>query len=182
MAPGDAECRRLIVAVRHPVYRTCLALMYACGLRISEAVSLRPEQVHGGAGVLRIIGKGNKERVLPLPASLLLAMRAAWKTHRNRQWVFAIAQEGNHVSPRSVRGALDEVCVQQGVSDVTPHSLRHGFATRLLERGVDVRVVQILLGHASIKSTEIYTHLTEPLRQQVSAKLEELADGLVGTF
>lgn len=161
-----------------PVYRVCLALMYACGLRISEAVSLRPEQIDAGQGVIRIIGKGNKERLLPLPQVLLIAMRLDWITHRNRQWVLATCAQGNHISPRAVRGALNAAAAREGIPGVTPHCLRHGFATRLLERGVELRVVQILLGHASIRSTEIYTHLTEPLRQQLRPKLDELADGL----
>ncbi len=161
-----------------PVYRACLALLYACGLRISEAVALRPEQIDGKQGVIRMIGKGNKQRLLPLPSSLLLAMRLAWKTHHNRPWVFATARQGNHVSPRSVRGALNRARVQEGLPGVTPHSLRHGFATRLLERKVELRVVQILMGHSSIRSTEIYTHLTEPIRQQVRAELDDLANGL----
>ena len=152
--------------------------MYACGLRISEAVSLRPEQIDARQGVIRIIGKGNKERLLPLPSSLLTAMREDWITHRNRQWVLATCAQGNHISPRSVRGALSAAGAQEGISGVTPHCLRHGFATRLLERGEQLRVVQILLGHSSLKSTEIYTHLTEPIRQQLRPKLDELADGL----
>jgi len=156
--------------------------MYACGLRIHEAVGLRPEHIDATQGVIRLIGKGNKQRLLPLPSSLLIAMRLAWKTHRNRQWVLATGPEGNHVSPRAVRGALSAAAAQEGITGVTPHCLRHGFATRLLERGVQLRVVQILLGHANMKSTEIYTHLTEPLRQQLRHKLDELADGLVGTF
>ena len=153
--------------------------MYVCGLRIGEAVSLRPEQIDARRGVIRIIGKGNKERLLPLPSSLLSAMRVAWDVHRNRQWVFATRREGPHPSSRSLRGALYAACDRAGVAHLTPHSLRHGFATRLLEHGVELRVVQILLGHSSIRSTEIYTHLTEPIRQQLRPKLDELADGLV---
>jgi len=165
--------------VPRPVYRVGLALLYVCGLRIGEAVSLRPKQIDARQGVIRIIGKGNKERLVPLPPALLSALRLAWTTHRNRQWVLATRPQGRHVSPRSVRGALCAACAQEGITDVTPHCLRHGFATRLLEKGVDLRVVQILLGHSSIKSTEIYTHLTEPIRQQLRPKLDELADGLV---
>jgi integrase/recombinase XerD len=160
------------------VYRVCLTLMYVCGLRISEAVSLRPQQVDAERCVIRIIGKGNKERLIPLPPALLTAMRLAWKTHGNRQWVFAARPQGMHTSPRSVRGAFDEACVREKVPGLTPHNLRHGFATRLLEQGVDTRIVQILMGHASIRSTEIYTHLTEPIRQQLRAKMDALADGL----
>jgi len=160
------------------MYRVCLTLMYVCGLRISEAVSLRPQQVDAQRGVIRIIGKRNKERMIPLPAALLTAMRRAWTTHRNRQWVFAARSWGMHSSARSVRGAFDEACVRENVPGLTPHNLRHGFATRLLEHGVELRVVQILLGHASIRSTEIYTHLTEPIRQQLRAKMDALVDGL----
>jgi integrase/recombinase XerD len=164
--------------VGHPVYRVCLALMYACGLRISEAVVLRPEQIDGQNNVILLIGKRNQQRLLPLPASLLKAMRLAWTTHRNRQWVFATTKQGKHVSPRAVRGALNDARVREDLPDVTPHCLRHGFATRLLERGVNLRVVQMLLGHSSIRSTEIYTHLTEPIRQRVRAELDDLANGL----
>jgi len=168
----------VIAAVERPVYRVCLMVMYICGLRISEAVSLRPEHIDAGAGLIRVIGKGNKQRIVPLPAALLTAMRRAWKTHGNRQWVFATRPCGPHVAGKSVRRALNDASARQGVADLTPHCLRHGFATRLLERGVEVPVVQILLGHASIRSTEIYTHLTEPIRQQLRQKLDEMADGL----
>jgi len=153
--------------------------MYVCGLRIGEALSLRPEQIDAQRGVIRIIGKGNKERLLPLPHALLIAMRQAWETHRNPQWVFATRQKGPHPSSRSLRAALYAACDRAGMAHLTPHCLRHGFATRLLERDVPLRVVQILLGHSSIKSTEIYTHLTEPIRQQLRPKLDELADGLI---
>jgi integrase/recombinase XerD len=152
--------------------------MYTCGLRIHEAISLRPEQIDARRGTIRIIGKGNKERLLPLPPSLLIAMRRAWKTHGNRQWVFATRPAGRHMGAQSLRRAFNAACAQEGICGHTPHSLRHGFATGLLERGVEVRIVQILLGHANIRSTEIYTHLTEPLRDQLRPKVEQLAAGL----
>ena len=161
------------------MYRVCLALMYVCGLRIHEAVSLRPQQIDATqGGVIRIIGKGNKERLIPLPHALLIAMRLAWKTHRNRQWVFATRPQGQPLCIKSLRRAFHAACASQNITGLTPHCLRHGFATRLLEREVELRLVQILLGHSSIKSTEIYTHLTEPVRQQLRPKLDELADGL----
>lgn len=152
--------------------------MYGCGLRIHEAVSLRPQQIDAKRRVIRIIGKGNKERLVPLPQSLLLAMRQAWCTHGNRNWVFARAGYRGHLCPKSLRQAFKAAARAQGIVNLTPHGLRHGFATRLLERGVDTRVVQILLGHASIHSTEVYTHLTEPLQRQLRQQQEHLVAGL----
>jgi site-specific recombinase XerD len=177
-APTDPECRRIIGGVRHPVYRACLALIYACGLRIEEAVSVRPGQIDAKQGTLRLIGKGNKERQVPLPLPILNVVRRAWTTHRNRQWVFATAAEGQHLCVRTLRAAFHGACAEAGISGLTPHSLRHAFATRLLERGIELRLVQILLGHSSIRTTEIYTHLTEPLRQQLRDELNKLMDGL----
>lgn len=153
--------------------------MYCCGLRISEAISLRPGQIDAKGGVLRIIGKGNKERLVPLPETLLPALREMWKTHRNRQWVFARSASGGHLNVRVLREAFHGACARAGLDGLRPHSLRHGYATRLLEEGVDVRVVQMLLGHASIKSTQIYTHLTTPIRDQLRPKLAQLAKGLL---
>lgn len=168
----------MIAAVECPVYRVCLMVMYLCGLRISEAVRLRPEHIDTARGVIRVTGKGNKQRIVPLPAALLGAMRRAWTTHRNRQWVFATGEHKSHVNGKTVRRALGYASACQGIADLTPHCLRHGFATRLLERGVDLRIVQILMGHADIRSTEIYLHLTEPIRQQLRQTLEEMAQGL----
>jgi hypothetical protein len=89
--------------------------MYACGLRIGEAVSLRPRQVDARQGVNRIIGKGNKERLLPLPESLLLAMRQVWRTHRNPDWVFAVTGRKNHICIKSLRGAFQAAAQQQDI-------------------------------------------------------------------
>lgn len=165
--------------MKHPVYRVGLTLMYGCGLRIGEVLSLQPQHVDRQRGILRVIGKGNSERLLPLSASLLEAMSHAWRAHRNRQWVFAIPSTGNPLHRNTLARALKIAGAQVGIFGVTPHSLRHAFATRLLERNVELRVVQVLLGHARLSTTEIYTHVTEPLRQQVRPKLEELIRGLV---
>src|SRR6516165_5888309 len=109
------------------MYRVCLTLMYVCGLRISEAVSLQPGQIDAQRGVIRVIGKGNKERLIPLPRALLAALRAAWwENHRNQEWVFAARSQGKHSSVRSVRGAFDRACAREGIGGLTPHNLRHG--------------------------------------------------------
>ena len=89
MAIGDAEFRRLLGAVEKTKYRLCFSLMYACGLRSGEAVGLPIERIDGDRRILRIVGKGDKERLVPLPASLLGPVRAFWATHRNRTLLFA---------------------------------------------------------------------------------------------
>ena len=130
--------------------------------------------------LLRIIGKRNKERALPLTEPTLAMLREVWKIHRSIQWLFSNRNGTGHLSRRTARQAFNAARVACGYDDhFTPHTLRHSFATRLLEKGVDIRLVQILLGHASIRSTETYTHLTEPLRRDLR---QLLGDAFAGLF
>jgi site-specific recombinase XerD len=137
---------------------------------------------HAGVGavdranqVLRIIGKGDKERLVPLPQPVLDDLSWLWRTHRNRRWLFpnhrGDAPLNNRVLSRSFAIAAAAAGIRRGV---TPHALRHSYATRLIENGVDIRVVQILLGHAGIASTAIYTHLTTPTRASLHSLLDRL--------
>jgi integrase/recombinase XerD len=157
----------------------CLAAMYACGLRISEATSLEVTSVDRTNHVLRIIGKGNKERLAPLPQPVLDDLGQLWRTHRNRRWLFpnhaGDAPLNNRVLSRSFAAAAATTGIP---GRVTPHALRHSFATRLFENGVDIRVVQVLLGHASLGTTAIYTHLTTPTRASLHTLLDRLMTGL----
>jgi integrase/recombinase XerD len=153
--------------------------MYACGLRISEAATLEVTAIDGANGLVRVIGKGNKERRVPLPQPVLEELRRLWKTHRNPRWLCP-KRNGSGPLCRDMLARTFKVAAREaGITKrLTPHSLRHGYATRLLERGVDTRIVQILLGHARIASTAIYTHLTEPTRTQLKAILDKLMTGL----
>lgn len=179
MAIGDGEFRRLLGAVEKAKYRLCFSLMYACGLRSGEAVGLPIERIDGARRILRIVGKGDKERLVPLLAVLPGPMRAFWATHRNRTWLFPAQRGDGPMALKYVRIAFRRACAEAGLPRiVTPHSLRHGYATRLLEANVSIRVVQGLLGHASIRSTQRYTHLTEPIRRQVHASVDALFAGL----
>lgn len=168
------EFRLLVAAIRRPDYRLCAHLMYFCGLRISEAVSLRVSNIDSTRMVLRIIGKGNKEHYVPFPRALVASMRAFWKTHRNRTWLFPGRFGLRHVPASSVRTGFRMARDTAGIDEnVTPHSLRHSYATRLLERGVDVGVVHMLLRHSSMQSTRIYMHLTDPMRQDIHQRINE---------
>jgi site-specific recombinase XerD len=174
-ARSREDCRALIAAIRHPVYRACFATMYACGLRLSEGASLPVSAVDSKQMLLHIIGKGNKERVVPLSEPVLQMLREVWKTHRNPKWLFPRRKgKSQHVAFSTMRKVFNNARHECLFNDrFTTHTLRHSFATHLLEEGVDIRIVQILLGHASLKSTQIYTHLSEPLRKDLRKLLGE---------
>jgi integrase/recombinase XerD len=151
--------------------------MYACGLRISEATTLEIAAVDRANQVLRIVGTGDKERLVTLPQPVLDQLGHLWLTHHNRRWLFpnhfGDAPLSNRVLSRTFAAATTGI--QCGA---TPHTLRHSYATRLIENGVDTRIVQILLGHASIATTAIYTHLTTPTRASLHSLLDRLMTGL----
>jgi len=175
----DEDCRRLIATLEKPLYRGCFALIYAYGLRLSEAITLPVTAVDSKQMVIRLIGKRNKERALPLTESMLHMLREVWKTHRSKKWLFPSRRLASHVPDATIRAAFNKARSECGFdSKFRPHSLRHSFATHLLQRGVDIRIIQILLGHSSIQSTEIYTHLTEPLREDLRQLLRQTTDGL----
>ncbi len=154
--------------------------MYACGLRLTEACRLPISAINSKQMVLRIIGKRNKERVVPLSEPTLDMLRQVWKTHRSKTWLFPRCDDPTrHVPQNTVGKAIRIARTTCLLGDTfTSHTFRHSFATRLLEQGVDLRVVQILLGHASIQSTAIYLHFTEPVRANIRTLLGKFFGGL----
>lgn len=173
VALSQEECRRLFAGFRKPVYRLCALAMYTLGLRISEATGLKTESILASQMLVRIVGKRNRERAIPLPPSLLQALRRFWCTHRHPTWIFPNAKRNGPLYRKGMYRAFHSARSQAGLPvRVTPHALRHSFATHLLESRVDLRTVQILLGHASITSTQIYTHLTQPMRLDLQQRLD----------
>ena len=153
--------------------------MYACGLRISEAATLEVGAIDSANQRLRVIGKGDRERLVPLPRPVLEDLRSVWKTHRNPRWLFPNHYGANSANQQVLRHSFQDAARAAGITRrVTPHALRHSYATRLLESGVDTRVVQILLGHVNIATTAIYAHLTEPTRHSLARILDALMTGL----
>ena len=155
--------------------------MYACGLRISEAATLEVTAIDTAHGVLRVIGKGDKERRVPLPEPVLNDLRGVWRHHRHPRWLFPNRTGTAPLSTGVLVRTFAAAARTAGLDDPrrpTPHTLRHSYATRLLENGVDTRIVQVLLGHENIATTAIYTHLTEPTRARLSHLLDTLMGGL----
>jgi integrase/recombinase XerD len=166
---------RLIAALKRPDYQLCCSLMLALGLRIGDVVPLTVNSINATQMLVRVIGKRNKERVLPLPETLLVALRRFWLTHRHRRLLFPNCRGTAPLCVKSLRHAFNQARDTLGIpKTIKPHSLRHGFATHLLENGVDIRIVQILLGHASLRSTEIYTHLTKPMCENLRHQLDRM--------
>lgn len=152
--------------------------MYACGLRIGEAVALEVGSIDKSNQLLRVIGKGNKERCVPLPQPVLDDLRKLWLTHRNPRWLFPNRSNSGPVGRDTLHATFAMLVKAAGITGITSHCLRHSYATRLLENGVDTRVVQILLGHANIATTAIYTHLTEPTRASLRSLLDRVMTDL----
>lgn len=148
--------------------RLMVEVMYACGLRLSELCNLKMEDISFADDFIRIIGKGDKERIVPFYPSLeknikyyVKAVRSLWVKDLDNPYVF-VNQRGDKITPRGVQYILDKAVINAGLDiHVHPHMLRHTFATHLLDNGVDLRVVQELLGHASLSTTQIYTHVSQ---------------------
>lgn len=175
------EVWRILEAVRYPVYRVCLTTIYSCGLRVSEGALLPVGSVDSARMMLRVLGKGSKEREVPLPEKTLLLLRDFWRTHRSAQWLFPARvrneDQSRHVPIINVQNAFARARRHSGVKKAAHvHTLRHSYATHLLEAGVNLRVIQAILGHLSAQTTSVYTHLTPGLIASVSRTINEVVD------
>lgn len=166
------EVLRLLEAVDSLLSRMVLTTMYATGLRVGEAVSLQVTDINSARMVIHVRhGKGNKERQGPLSSVLLEQLRDYWRESRptHRTWLFPGQDPATHVSRNTIAGACVRAAKRAGFTKrITPHTLRHCYATHLLEAGSDIRTVQMLLGHASLNSTMIYTHVQRLAAETVS--------------
>ena len=185
------EVGRILRCVHHERYRVCLTTIYACGLRLLEGVHLQVKEIDSQRKMLHIYqGKGDKDRYVPLPDVSLEMLRQHWRTHRNRVWLFPAlhAARIGWSDAGQADGPMNESCVQKAFRGAlaqsrvhkiaTVHTLRHSYATHLLEAGVNLRVIQLYLGHASLTTTAIYTHLTSVTEAQASDKINEMLAGL----
>ena len=187
---SQEEVRRVLAAVRTPRYRACLTLIYACGLRLLEGLRLQVPAVDGARKLLHVHrGKGGKDRLVPLPDAALTLLREVWRTHRDPVWLFPATPLARRsapggtpnppIHPSTLQRAFKRAVKESGIrKHAHVHTLRHSYATHLLEAGVPVVLIQEYLGHSSRSTTAIYTHLTRELRAQALDPINGLMRGL----
>jgi len=169
------EVREILNRVRLLRYRVCLSTIYACGLRLQEGIRLAVPDIDSARMMIHVRhGKGNKDRYVPLPQRTLELLRDYWSTHRNPVLIFP-AEGRDHIdlskatepmSKSSVQDAFRAALKQSGINKrASVHTLRHSWATHLLEAGVNLRLIQEYLGHSSPATTSVYTHLTVKAEQ-----------------
>jgi integrase/recombinase XerD len=156
------EVKRIFDSMGNIKHRVMLMLTYSAGLRVSEVVHLKPEDIDSKRKLIHVHeGKGKKDRYTILSDSVLEGLRVYWKVHTPKKWLFEGQTEGEPYSIRSAQRVFECAAEKAGIrKEVSMHSLRHSFATHLLEQGTDIRFIQELLGHSSVKTTEIYTHVS----------------------
>ena len=178
------EVRKILKNVHMDRHRICLVTIYSCGLRLLEGTHLKISDIDSGRKIVHIKNaKGNKDRLVPLPERTLELLRAWWKTHRNMTWIFPAPSRGSDRSTAAVK-AMPHSSVQIAFKEAlkksnihkraSVHTLRHSYATHLLQKGVDLRLIQEYLGHTSPVTTMIYTQLTQPVQRPALAIINQL--------
>jgi len=170
------ETKHLLSLVRMPKSRMALTMIYACGLRLNEGLHLKAQDIDSERMLIWIRnGKGGKDRYVPLPERLLVMLRTYWKLHKPSTYFFFHKDKNTALSESSLQNTFKAALRESGISKAASiHTLRHSYATHLLERGVDLRVIQELLGHKSPQTTAIYTHLTDKSFQTLTETLNSL--------
>ncbi len=169
------EVKKLVNNLSNIKHKCIISLMYSAGLRISEAVNLEVKDIDSERMIITVRGaKGYKDRNLPLSENILLLLREYYKILTPKIYLFE-GRKGGKYTATSIRQTFNRVVKKVGIKkNATPHTLRHSYATHLLENGVDVRVIQKLLGHNSLNTTMIYTHIATPTLLKVKSPFDSL--------
>ena len=157
-------------------YRTALMVCYGAGLRVSEVVRLKVADIDSKRMVIRVEqGKGKKDRYAVLSVRLLKVLRIWWRMHRSEDWMFPAWRVGQHLRTDALQLACREAAAGAGIAKrVTVHTLRHSFATHMLENGTDIRIIQVMLGHSRIDTTAHYTAVSPQIIGGTHSPLDQL--------
>jgi integrase/recombinase XerD len=176
---SENEVKRLLCSVDNLKHRTMLMFAYASGLRVGELVRLRIEDIDGERGLIHIrSAKGMRDRFTVLAESFRGALFEYWKSYKLGMsgWLFPGLTNDRHLSERSIQAVLERALKAAGIEKpASMHTLRHSFATHLLEHGTDLRYIQELLGHQSVRTTEVYTHVSNRMLGKIHSPLDFLA-------
>jgi integrase/recombinase XerD len=177
---SQEEVARLLEAAPGLKYKAALSVAYGAGLRVSEVANLKVSDIDSGRMTLRVEqGKGQRDRYVMLSPQLLELLRDWWRAARPQVWLFPGRNPINPITPRQLNRAVTAAKILAAISKrVSPHTLRHSFATHLLEQGVDIRVIQVLLGHAKLETTALYTRVAVNTIRDVKSPLERLGVNL----
>ena len=170
------EVARFLEAAPGPKYKAALSAAYGAGLRVSEVVALKVSDVDSKRMLLRVEqGKGRRDRLAMLSEQLLELLRDWWRIARPQVWLFPGQNPIHPLTPRQFNRAVHAAAHRAGITKrVTPHTLRHSFATHLLEQNIDIRVIQVLLGHAKLETTALYTRVATNTIRMVMSPLNRL--------
>ena len=173
---SQEEVEKFFTVISHVKHRAALMTIYATGLRVGEALRLKVSDIDSARMVVRVEqGKGRKDRYIMLSPVLLTILREYWKVARPKTWLFQHRYYDKPITPVTMRLIVRKARESAGLRKVVrTHSLRHAFATHLLEKGVNIRIIQTLLGHRSLRSTEIYTHVSRTFLQDTKSPLDDL--------
>lgn len=173
-----SEVARLLKSLKNPKHQAMLYLTYTSGLRVSEVVRLRPEDCDRERNVVKVRqGKGRKDRQTLLSETAIAAVERYLEQAKPEGWLFPGQREGRHLTERSAQKVFEKALAEAGIrKQVSIHSLRHSFATHLLENGIDLRYIQELLGHQSVRTTERYTHVSKRDIGRIQSPLDRLED------
>jgi integrase len=182
------EVRRILEKVHSQRFRSCLTLIYACGLRLGEGCRLAPTDIDTARGVVIIRNaKGGTDRQVPVPTVVVNRLREYWKTHRNKRWLFPAASCGHrkgspaerHIPLSAIQKAFKLALKASGINKAAHvHTLRHSWATHLLEANVNMRLIQEWLGHRCAATTAVYTHMTEQGTSTAAKQVTDLMSDL----
>ena len=177
---SQEEVARLLEAAPGLKYKAALSVAYGAGLRVSEVANLKVSDIDSERMTLRVEqGKGQRDRYVMLSPQLLELLRDWWRASRPQVWLFPGQNPINPMTPRQLNRAVHAAKDLAGISKrVSPHTLRHSFATHLLEQGVDIRVIQVLLGHAKLETTALYTRVALNTVRDIKSPLERLGVNL----
>jgi integrase/recombinase XerD len=173
---STTEVRVLLNLVRHPLCRMALTLIYSCGLRISEGMHLKVSDIDGQRMLVRVEnGKGGKDRYVPLPERTRELLRGYYAIYRPKTWLFPAKSGDGPYCVTNLQKAFRAVVRQSGIGkQASVHTLRHSYATHLVESGVHLRTIQEILGHKSSQTTAVYTHLTQKMFDSLSNTVNTL--------